>query len=646
MGQPASFDLSPNPAGITSNAMPIAVALYQPGGGDDDSDSPYTILPNVYCLRIDYREGAEPPVARFQYMTDDALSATMGWPSQFEKLWPIDAQGNYVVLNDDRIVVMTQLPPSTPDDDPQTVVLFDGFAQIPQVDVSAQSQAITFVAVGVAVRLWDTPITTRVQRDAGPVASTDTSGDSDVRIAAPCRWNPSDTSVGSQGGYIGNCVATADYTVDGDDSFPVFLDPLVVERGENDTTFWYVSDAMMYLVQNEPSPEDDGGNPFVLYPTLSSLKDLLSCYSPPTGQLLNSGDAQQTDILIRDYDASNKAVPDVMAELLRYCGFVMVFFTDTYTDGTPETHLKIVRKDALATATPKVLYLAADGASSLDLSANNVTSIHLARDCNQVVNQWTVETAPQQFEVSVYLAPGFQPSSGDVSNPIPFQKSSLTDATNDDRRMYRWWIADEVGDGHWNMLDAMWVTDSPLDLSPIFPDDDDDNHTYSFRYRPGSATLISKDVNGKPLKAVLEVAQDGYYSQDPKLEEPAGSDGWISIPYGRGWRLLEDRLGIEVTADKPWHWPIELAKQGSGATKMHLDLITGTAAPADDNVFVLRLTTVIEADQRIGIPNTKTAFDVTALARTASPTQYSREPHGRRQRSLPILRARSGQPLL
>ena len=519
MGQPASFDLSPTAAGITTNAMPIAVALYQPG-----SQNPYTIIPNIYCLRIDYREGPEPPVARFQYLTDDALAVAMDWPSEFEELWPIDAQGSYVVLNDDRLVVMTQLPPSTPDGNPQTVVLFDGFAQIPQVDLSAQSQAITFVAIGTAIRLWDTPITGRVQRDASEAA--DTTGDYDRRVALPCRWNPSDTSIGSQGGYIGNCVATADYTEERDDLFPVFLDPLVIERGENDTSFWCVSDAIMYLVQEEPSPEDSGGNPFVLYPTLNSLKDLLSSYSPPEGEMLDSGDAQETDIVIRDYDASNKAVPDVMAELLRYCGFVMVFFTDTYTDGTPETYLKIVRKDGLAATTPKVLYLAANGASSLELAANNVTAIHLARDCNQVVNQWTVETAPQQVEVSVHLAPGFQPSSGDVSNRKPFLSSNLTGATGSQRRKYRWFIADECADGHWNMLDAAWVTNKALDLSPVFPLDDDGNHTYSVRYRAGSNTLISKDVNGKPLKAVLEIRQGNGYSQDPVLETADGSSGW------------------------------------------------------------------------------------------------------------------------
>jgi hypothetical protein len=233
-----SFDLSPVPGAIASTAMPVMVARYTPGGDDDD---PYTVLPNVRCLRIDYREGPEPPLARFQYYMDDRLASTMDWPSQFEELWPIDAAGNYVVMNDDRLVVLTQGPATEDGSDPQKIVLFDGFAQIPQVDVSAQRQEVTFVAQGVAIRLWDSPITGRTQRDASD--STDTSGDSDFRVALPCRFNPSDTSVGAQGGYIGNCVN--DYTEIEDESYPVFLDPLCSERGVGVTTFWQVGDAMI-----------------------------------------------------------------------------------------------------------------------------------------------------------------------------------------------------------------------------------------------------------------------------------------------------------------------------------------------------------------------------------------------------------------
>ena len=128
-----SFDLSPVPGGIATQALPIYVCLYSPG-----SQNPYTVLPNVRCLRIDYREGPEPPV-RFQYLTDDLLQDSLGWPAQFEQLWPIHAQGSYVVMTDDRLVVQTQLPPATKDGKPQIVVLFDGFAQVPQADLSAAS---------------------------------------------------------------------------------------------------------------------------------------------------------------------------------------------------------------------------------------------------------------------------------------------------------------------------------------------------------------------------------------------------------------------------------------------------------------------------------------------------------------------------
>src|SRR5271167_4628042 len=110
---PGSFDLSYVPTSIAGQALPIVVCLYSAG-----DDEPYTILPNVRCLQIDYREGPTPPAARFQYLIGDVLESALGWPSQFEQLWPIDAQGNYTVLVDDRLVVMT----SDPDGDP--IVLF------------------------------------------------------------------------------------------------------------------------------------------------------------------------------------------------------------------------------------------------------------------------------------------------------------------------------------------------------------------------------------------------------------------------------------------------------------------------------------------------------------------------------------------
>ena len=248
-----------------------------------------------------------------------------------------------------------------------------------------------------------------------------------------------------------------------------------------------------------------------------------------------------------------------------------------------------------------------------------MTAIHLARDCNQVVNQWRIEAAPKQVEITVYLAPGFTPSSGDASasNLTAFLKSNLATATGDQRRMYRWWIADECADGHYNMQTATWVTDMALDLSPVFPADDAGDQTYVPRYRPGSHTLIAKDSQGKPLKAVLQIAT-GDWSGDPELETGTSSfPDWVTIT--DNWRLLPDRLGIEVTAENPDKWDTgvsPLVATGAAIKTIMGVTWTGNPAGADTTKFTLRLTTVIDSDQQL------TAY---AAKRTASPTQFARE---------------------
>ncbi len=603
---PGSFDLNPVPSQVANVALPIVVCLYDPA-----AQNPYTVLPNVRCLRIDYREGPEPPVARFQYLMDDLLQSAFGWPSQFEQLWPIDAQGDYVVLADDRLVVLTQDPNGNP------IVLFDGFAQIPQVDLSARQQGVTFVAVGTAVRLWDSPIHTRVQRDASNATTTD--GSADTKAPLPCRFNPADNSVGALGGYIGNCVAEGEYTDLSVGVYPVFLDPLVLERGINETSYWFVADALAYLIATQPSPEDESETKYVIYPTIASLQALLTCIStsPSNGTgTLNSSDAVDTDIQIRDYDATNKAVPEVFAELLQYCGFVMYFFQDQDPSGNPLTRLTFARRDSQSTQAPKLLYLDALGATEINLSANNSTSLHLARDCNQIQNDWHVETGLQQYEITVYLAPGFTPASGDeaAGNVTKWYSSNLTSATDKARRMYRWYIADECGDGHWNASEGEWITDDYLDFNQVFPPNPKTGNSQTVvRYRPGTKTLISKDASGKPLKATLELLQ-GQLNRDPELVTEEESGPWTTIT--KGWQLLDDRLGIEVTIENPEEWHTGQLK-GTDAAVPVIRGVSWLADPdADKNQNVLlRLTTVVESDIRI---------TAKAPKRIASPSQFSR----------------------
>ena len=358
---------------------------------------------------------------------------------------------------------------------------------------------------------------------------------------------------------------------------------------------------------------DHGWQQWIQFPTLASIVDLLSAEEPPQGsQTLDPDDAVSSDIFIRDYDATNKHYPDVLADLLNYCGFVMRFSTTTQSDGTPHTSLVFSRRDGLAKITPKALYHAADGATSLDPSANNIPRYNFAHDLNSIANQVVVETDQKQIEATFYLAPLFQPNSSDTtSGNLPnFSLSNLTNATSTQRRMYRWYGVDECGDGYWNAVTMMWETGDGCDLSMIMPDDKNGNQTYVKRYRPGSRTLISKDKSGKPLKAVLEIRLQSP-SDAPQVGSAASTGGWYPITHG--WQLLDDRLGIEITINDPNEWHTG-CKIGATPSPAKINGIEWAQSGNADN-FELRLTTVIDTDQRI---------DVTAKVRTASPTQFAR----------------------
>ena len=599
---PGSFDLDGYTSSLSGPAMAIGVYLYDP-----DAEQPFALLPNIWCLRIDYREGPEPPVARFRYILDSNMSLNFGWPARIGDVWPIDAQGSYVVLPDDRLIVAAQNPDGSP------LYLFDGFAQIPQADVTPRTEEATFVAVGVAARAWDDTIHTRIQRDAD--TPDDTSGGSDFEVHLPCRFNPASQRPGSMGGYLGNSTPDALYTVpeDSDDGgYPVFVDPLLAERqAEEESELvepWYIADALLYLLA-QPNPGDD----YINWPSGGTIEDLLETLAPPPGSTtFDPETAVPSNCVIRDYDATGKTLPEVMAELLGYAGFFMTWQLGSDGDGTPVTSLRFYRRDGAATGPIKSIYLDVPGASLADGSLNNATRLHLTRDTNHVVNAWRVETAQQRVEITVILAPLFEPAASDAqaANRVQFNSANLTEATAATRRKYRWYGADECGDGHWNMSDGEWSV-QPLDLSPVFPNTDANTKSYCTRYRPGSDTLIATDSDGRPLKAVLEYYASGTTadSADPYVQNKQGAGGWLTIK--NGWRLLHDRLGIEVTVPDPEEW-------ATGNPKLPKIAGISQVATAGTNnwqPFTLRLTTTIESDRRI---------DARAPKRTASPTQFAR----------------------
>lgn len=654
-----SFDVDFGTNFVAGAAAQILVLSYDPDVEGED-ESPFALLPNVRCLSVDAREGPDPPTARFQYVLDNQLGALLGWPRAFEDVWPIDAQGPYVVRNDDRLVVAMQ------DIDGSTQFLFDGFAQVPQVDVSPSGEAVSFTAVNVAIRAFDEPITGSLRRDSSADGSIDDSGESDIWTDLPARFNPADHTIGSYGGFLPNATNENFDTVLEDEEdggipqpFPVFIDPFNPFGTITSVTpnnYWTVGGAVRYILANYNRDQE-----FVKHPDLRLLEQALVDYSPADGkQVMNPDDPSSfkaAPVTIRDYDASNKPWPRVLAELLAYAGFYMRFDTGTGPDGLPETAVKFYRRDEFAINPVKRVYLA-DGGSVVDFPSN-VTGIRLARDASEIVNALRVETGPRQVEVSIAILPLYQPTAGDeVPGPTPatgrlkYSTSSWSPSTSaTTRRKYRWYGADELGEGHLGFNDdgtTRWSTE-PCKFeinsikaaggkgTPVFAPDEDGNPTFVLRYRPGHHTLISRDSQDRPLRATLQLAfptdkdSAGPRFVDPTVIDTAelGAFKIIDIPSGNGWRLLPDRLGIEITVDDPEQWPT--GDHGNPDTAdgavPNIQGISWWANPAPagvdkadlDPTFgqipVFILTVAIDDDQMM---------DAKAESRFVSPTKYTR----------------------
>lgn len=581
--------------GLGSIAQSIGVYRFDPSA---EGDSRFDLIPNVVCQRVERQIGPHPSTAHFRYLLDDS-GMYPEWPSDFGQIFPQDAEsGPYVVATDDRIAVLAW------DAEGNSTFLFDGYAQIPQVDLSPDSQTVTFTATGVEIRCWDFPISGRLQRDAGN--TTDSSGSSDFWTNVNPRFNPSD----GKGGLLPNC------TTDGMDlfqdqpneAFPTFLEEHL-ERDPDPRTKWTVSKAIRYIL----SAYNDGH--YVDNPNMDDITRyvVIKVANPPDGTIDPTDASTYTtkDLVVRDLDIQNKAWPDVLEELLRMVGFGF-FFTrpEDPGDDSPTVGIWIFRIDQSDTDTVSLL-LDAPG-SELDPTRNDVTSLSLARDLNSVANAFAVETRMKRYEVSIVLAPAFTPTPGDEvgGNRKQFKRSNLAGATSEILRKYRWYVADECGDGHYDLPSQTYVKNQPIDLTPVFPDDENGNPTYVQRYREGATKLISLDEQQHPRKATL------HYSQDYAGTAPAVWDGTGTWKIVKDWQLLENRLGIECTADDPENWTTGEGKKNiHGVTWQAKPTTAGPGNNPPGTQFFLLLTTVIEGDWML---------TTSAPKRIASPTQFSR----------------------
>ena len=369
----------------------------------------------------------------------------------------------------------------------------------------------------------------------------------------------------------------------------MFLDP-GLDRQPDPRTYWTLGKFARYIlaVYNDET--------FVKNPDFTQLDARLQVRAPRDGSAfvdpVDTGEYTAADVVIRDFDATNLCWPDALAAQLGHVGFGMRFVTGEDGAGEPRQELEIYRKDG-AGAAPRDLELPGRG-STLDPARCNVAALSLARDSRSIVNAVTVETQQRRVEVSIVLAPGFTPQAGDEAAAVrgQFLRANLSTASGDVRRKYRYYVADEAGDGHWDAASASWRTVA-LDLSSVFPSNDKGMLTYVRRLRPGSNTLLTRDSAGQPLRAQLALSRD-YAGPAPAVWD--GTGNWQ--PIAGGWELLEDRLGILVTVEDPESWPIgDYTGPQPQEPSRTLRGITSQANPAAPNGrFVLRLTTVIEDD--------------------------------------------------
>ncbi len=606
----------PGPETLAGVASTFVVCLWDRA---EEGDARATILPNVEVIRFGFTKGSIIPSAQFRYVAD-STNPESPFPYLWEQLWGLDVSGAYVVQNDDELVVYEFLS------DGSSLLVFDGFASIPQVDQSGGLDA-TFAAEGVHKRLWDEPISGATYRDADDPEAGD-----EVETQLPVWFNPARLGHGQPNCTPDNFdVNEGEIDSQGEDiSYPVFLDERIVSPEGTDPpvpAFWTLGGYVRHLCQMYNQAKDGNGKLWVRNPVSPSgvtIDDYLQApVIKPGAQFMDLNDPSTFDskpIVIRSFDASGKALVPALEEQLGYYGFNLCLNTrdDPDDPGAPLNEMILYRDDGLDGNAPKELFYPLQGAT-LDEGLPDFQGTGISRDAFGAVNAFDVETKPVGREVSLVLEAGFALDLADASNIKQFDHAALTNATNEMRKKYREFVFDEAGLGHWDFETSAFVTKQPTSLDAVFgaPKDDGEGNSirqYVTRTRVGDGPLYSLDDAGKPRAVLLEISRD-YEGESPGVWDRSGT--WQAIGTS-GWNPLKDRLGVALVCDNPENW--KLPKTDAAATAGSVvKVITSLANPdtgssAINTRFWLKYTCVIYGDR---------GLDVTAEKRDASPMEFT-----------------------
>jgi hypothetical protein len=521
-----------------------------------DGVNTLTPLNSVECVSIERHAGTDPGHAGFRYKFDGFDPAA---PQTIEDALSTESTLPGAVGVNDRLVVTGSRWDGMP------VYLFDGFATDFRLELDAGGEMVDFFAIGVATRLWDTPIPGAKLRDS--TQPTTPGADTDTDLVA--QFNPKGMANATDVGADSHQAV-----VSSDTDYPVFLDKAVCLDREIGRK-WTLPMAMRYLVQTRNREQQYVNNP------KGSVTDaLLISREPIAGLRFDPGVPSSytaKPIVVPDRPITGKDWPTVLHEMLRALGFDMGFQLGVGPTLFPLTTLVPFLRQA---GPVKHLYLQPEG-SDLNLYYSNTTRARVGRDVGEVVNAWEVHGALKRYEVSVLLIAGFPMAAGDATAAnLPRYKLGSDYAVNSPDA-YRVLVYDETGDGHYlNGTGA--VLNTPGSLSAVF------GAAPVPRRRPALNDLISRGpFKVREPKLAYSLTYAG--AAPPCVWDKTATD-WQEIT--GGWQLLKDQLGVRITTNDPNAWTVGDG-HADGAPKK-LNFVEKMAAGGN---LTFRMTCVIEGDQ-------------------------------------------------
>lgn len=563
-----TFTYTPPEMDLGRPADLVLAALFmsdqqQPWLPADTNSSPWVLLPNVAPISVTWHEGARPPTARFRYIFEDIAEGVL--PTHIEDVFPIEAQGDYVYGVDDRLGVFRFAPDGSVD------LLFDGFCITPQADITESSEQATITAIGVPYREFDTPIFGAIMRNA----DFEDVPNEDLTTGLPCRFNPEGNPNCQSNGDEQSNISDPREGFEGEEiNTPVFLGPRPPSNkvGVSDLSTWTLDRAATYiLAANNTEMHWTQWNP-------DELTGLVAYVPKSPGANINIDDPSTFDnkkIDIEDVDVTGMCWPDALEMLCKPHGFSFRWVLETDDDLIPTWSMSIFRIDE---QTPlKQFLLQPAGRGPLERMENNAQEIHLSRDGHAIANYINILSQPTLVEASFILAPAFEILVEDLDNLEKF-KLGDKDCTGDNLDKYRVFVLDECGEGHWDFEGDEYLDADPEiapDLTPALSTEsirgDDtvpDGGLMVVRRRKPISPIIAVDPDTKePYKAKLHVSFDYGRTSPGNWEIPfdatmlipgiwnGGADGatkgtWDEVMQHH-WTMLDDRVGIRITAQDP-----------------------------------------------------------------------------------------------